>query len=63
MNFNARTHAIAIGVLGAAGYAAHWFLKHQDQIAAIAQFIVNHPAGSLGGAVTLLLAALYNPSK
>ena len=63
MNFNSRTHAIALALMGSAGLAAHWFLKHQDQIAAVAQFIVNHPVTSISSLTAMVLAALYNPSK
>lgn len=62
MNFNGRTHALALALLAAAAGAATWYLHHQAQIAAVAQFIVNHPAGSIGGVTGLILAALYNPS-
>jgi hypothetical protein len=60
--FNNRTHAIALTVAGAAVYAAHWFLNHQAQLAAVAQWIVNHPISSVGSLVIPLLAALYHPS-
>lgn len=67
-NFNTRTHAIALAVAAGAAYAAHWFINHNAQILAVAQFIVDHPYQSFGYSFSTIalpiIAALYhNPSK
>jgi hypothetical protein len=63
MNFNSRTHAIALTIMGGSAYAANWFLHHNAQLVALAQVIANHPVGSLSAIAVPLIMALYNPSK